>query len=372
MQTNKKGLKKNSTNAPKKIETKSSKKPVVKAAKKSAPTASKKEEAKVSRKVANKTTKKPETKVSKSVAKKTTKKPDTKSLTKAASTTAKKPETKVSKSVAKKTTKKPDTKSSKKVVKKVPKKTVKKQTEDGNKRVAKLVTSGVSLLLFLVIYVVLINRPITNEVKYDSAQPEVVIEEIKKEEINITISPDVDLNAERKKYKNDDIVARLEIPDLFNILVVKGNNNSYYLNRAVTRKKDNRGTEFMDYRVNPDSKQINIYGHNSRTYDIPFRKLEKFLDKDFFEENKYIVLQTDSGRRIYKIFSIKEYAKDYEYMVVDLTGKDFVNHLNILKKDSINSREVEYDENSNLLVLQTCSYGKKNTYYIISAIEIEE
>ena len=126
------------------------------------------------------------------------------------------------------------------------------------------------------------------------------------------------------------------------------------------------------YRVNPDSKQINIYGHNSRTYDIPFRKLEKFLDKDFFEENKYIVLQTDSGRRIYKIFSIKEYAKDYEYMVVDLTGKDFVNHLNILKKDSINSREVEYDENSNLLVLQTCSYGKKNTYYIISAIEIEE
>lgn len=251
------------------------------------------------------------------------------------------------------------------------KQTKKKAVKKDNKRVARLVIYLLVLLLVLVVYVLILHRPATNEVKYDANETEVV-EEIKKEEVNITISPDVDLSAERGKYKNDDIVARLEIPDLFNILIVKGTNNSYYLNHAVTKKKDNKGTEFMDYRVNSNSKQINIYGHNSRTYDIPFRKLEKFLDKDYFEDNKYIILQTDSGRRIYKIFSIKEYAKDYEYMKVDLNGKDFVDHLNIMKQDSIHSRDVEYDENSNLLVLQTCSYGKNNTYYIISAIEIEE
>lgn len=273
----------------------------------------------------------------------------------------------------KKTTKKGSKQTSKSTKKKVTKQVSKKPEVKNDKRVAKLVVSFLVLLLALIIYVIAINQPPTNEVKYDANETsEEVVEEIKKEEINITISPDVDLNAERDKYKNNNIVARLEIPDLINILVVRGADNSYYLNHSIKNKKDNKGTEFMDYRVNTDSKQINIYGHNSRTYDIPFRKLEKFLDEGYFEENKYIVLQTDSGRRIYKIFSLKEYASDYEYMKVNLTGKEYLDHLNKMNEGSLYSREVEYDENSNLLVLQTCSYGKNNTYYIISAIEIEE
>ena len=273
----------------------------------------------------------------------------------------------------KKTTKKGSKQTSKSTKKKVTKQVSKKPEVKNDKRVAKLVVSFLVLLLALIIYVIAINQPPTNEVKYDANETsEEIVVEIKKEEINITISPDVDLNAERDKYKNNNIVARLEIPDLINILVVRGADNSYYLNHSIKNKKDNKGTEFMDYRVNTDSKQINIYGHNSRTYDIPFRKLEKFLDEGYFEENKYIVLQTDSGRRIYKIFSLKEYASDYEYMKVNLTGKEYLDHLNKMNEGSLYSREVEYDENSNLLVLQTCSYGKNNTYYIISAIEIEE
>ena len=273
----------------------------------------------------------------------------------------------------KKTIKKGSKQTSKSTKKKVTKQVSKKPEVKNDKRVAKLVVSFLVLLLALIIYVIAINQPPTNEVKYDANETsEEVVEEIKKEEINITISPDVDLNAERDKYKNNNIVARLEIPDLINILVVRGADNSYYLNHSIKNKKDNKGTEFMDYRVNTDSKQINIYGHNSRTYDIPFRKLEKFLDEGYFEENKYIVLQTDSGRRIYKIFSLKEYASDYEYMKVNLTGKEYLDHLNKMNEGSLYSREVEYDENSNLLVLQTCSYGKNNTYYIISAIEVTE
>lgn len=275
------------------------------------------------------------------------------------------------KKTTKKTTKQKELSNSTK--KKVTKQSKPKVKEKNNKRAAKIVVAFLVLLLMLVIYVISINQPPTNEVKYDATETsEPVAEEIKKEEIDITISPDVDLNVERNKYNNQNIVARLEVPGLINILIVRGADNSYYLNHSIKNKKDNKGTEFMDYRVNTDSKQINIYGHNSRTYDIPFRKLEKFLEKDYFEENKYVVLQTDSGRRIYEIFSLKEYASDYEYMKVNLTGKEYLDHLNKMNEGSLYSREVEYDENSNLLVLQTCSYGKNNTYYIISAIEVEE
>ena len=175
-------------------------------------------------------------------------------------------------------------KTSQRVSKRTTKKSVSQKPKKEEKNITKKVAIIVSLFLLIAISTILVvinlKRPVYNEVQYD-ANEQIITEPEKEEKRELIISnasPDVDLDAERSKYKNDDIVGRLEIPGLINILIVKGTDNEYYLSRAVTKKKDNRGTEFMDYRVNSNSKQINIYGHNSRTYDIPFRKLEKFLE----------------------------------------------------------------------------------------------
>ena len=58
-------------------------------------------------------------------------------------------------------------------------------------------------------------------------------------------------------------------------------------------------------------------------------------------------------------------------MKITKTGQDFVEHVKVLESNAIQSRKLEYDENSNILVLQTCSYGKQKTYYVITAIEIK-
>lgn len=213
------------------------------------------------------------------------------------------------------------------------------------------------------------NHKSINEIPVEEKETLVIEEET--EHIDIELSKDVDLQKEREKYKNNDIVARLEIPDLFNILIVHGTDNTFYLDHDLYRKKDIKGTEYLDYRVNTEAKQINIYGHNSRTFDIPFRKLEKFLDQEYFDSHEYIVLQTFNTKRIYRIFSIKEDNGDYEHMKVKKTDDEFIEHIEILMKDSIHTREVKYDKDSNLLILQTCSYGKEKTYYVISAIEIK-
>lgn len=182
-------------------------------------------------------------------------------------------------------------------------------------------------------------------------------------------SANVSLDTYRNEYNNSEIVARLEIPNLFNILVTQSSDNKYYLDHSIEKKKDVKGTEFMDYRVTPTSKQVNIYGHNSRTYDIPFRKLEKFLDKEFFDSNPYILLQHDGGTRIYKIISIKETTGN-EHMYVSSTPENHVQHIDLLIADSIYTRAANYDANTNLLTLQTCSYNADKTYYVITAIEI--
>jgi sortase B len=66
------------------------------------------------------------------------------------------------------------------------------------------------------------------------------------------------------------------------------------------------GSVFVDYRTKiGESKQVNIYGHSSGNYDIPFDNLKKYLDKKFYEENRIITIDTIDGRYTYEIFSVK-------------------------------------------------------------------
>lgn len=180
----------------------------------------------------------------------------------------------------------------------------------------------------------------------------------------------VDLKSVREKYDNYEIVAELYVPDLFDVYIANHGDNDYYLDHNLYRKYDIKGAEYMDYRVNVHSRQINIYGHNSQTFNIPFRKLEKMLKKDFFDSHPYMILSYDEGEAVYEVISVKEVSTDHEHMKVNVDNmKDHIDHL---KKDSIYTRDVEYDENSNILVLQTCSFAHKNHYYVFTAVEIDK
>ncbi len=213
-------------------------------------------------------------------------------------------------------------------------------------------------------------KPTPSEVSYNEADSE----DVTVNQFRVKLAPDVDLNAERRKHNNNDIMGRLEIPGLFNVLVVRSNNNSFYLDRSVDKKYDVRGTEFLDYRVTPTSKQVNIYGHNSRDTNVkvPFLKLEKYLDKSFFDSNPYIIFQHDEGKSLYEIRSIKEISEtNNEHMYVSYTGKDFVAHVNAMTNSPVNSRYVPIEEDSDILVLQTCSHHWANALYIIVAVKVD-
>ena len=93
-------------------------------------------------------------------------------------------------------------------------------------------------------------------------------------------------------------------------------------------------------------------------------------NESFYQKNKYIILQHNSGRRIYQIFSFKRITTDYEHMKVNVNDENFVDHLNHLQDQSIYTTDVTFNKDSNLLVLQTCTNDEDNSYYILSAIEI--
>ena len=232
------------------------------------------------------------------------------------------------------------------------------------------------LYIFIVLFAFAVAFAPSNLFRHGSSTPtETIVIEPPKEETpeekpwDKYFNNETDLSSVREKYGNDEIIAELYIPDLIDVYIAQASDNDYYLNHSLYRKKDIKGSEYMDYRVNKDSKQINLYGHNSSTFNIPFRKLEKFLDKEFFESHPYAILTLDGEERAYEILAIKEVSTDYEHMKVN--PDSMVEHIDKLKNNAKYVRNIEYDEDTKLLVMQTCSYAHKDNYYVITAIEVD-
>lgn len=301
-----------------------------------------------------KTTNAPKTTTKKNTAKKST---STKSQTKKTQT----------KKTTKSVTKKQPVKKEIKVVEQPPKEETQKITL---KRVYIIIIIILSILLLISSTIEIINMftPSENLLPQTPAEKPTITES-ELDKLNALFSEDIDLSIPRKENNNNEIVGRIEIPGVFNLLLTQTKDNDYYIEYNIKKKRSNKGTEFIDYRNKFTDKQINIYGHNSRLYDLPFKKLENFLDKEFFDNNEYILFQHDKGRRIYQIAAIKKVTTDYEHMIVD--AKDQKQHIEKLLENPIQSRQLEYNENTNIIVLQTCIRQEDGNYYILIGYEVK-
>lgn len=180
----------------------------------------------------------------------------------------------------------------------------------------------------------------------------------------------IDFNYYRNLYNNDEIIGNIKIDNYIDTLFVKGTDNSFYLDHDLYKKDYLLGSIFMDYRTNLLDKKIIIYGHNFKYYKTEFGILEKYLDNNFYKNNKNIEIITDNYYMLYKIFSVYLTKDDYEYFDVEIS--DYNRHFNNLKNNSIYKTNVEVNEEDNVLILQTCSNNYENYFVIICAKRIEK
>ena len=170
-------------------------------------------------------------------------------------------------------------------------------------------------------------------------------------------------------YDNNDIVGRLSIDGtkIDTLLVQAKNNNKYYLNHTLSKEKDYKGSNFIDYRTPLNSKQINIYGHNSRNGNMMFSELENYLNKDFYLNHKYINLWDGEETKIYEIASVYIDVTSHEHIIVDpINRKDHIDNLS----QSIYKTDIDLKEDDDLLILQTCYYKPKNSFLIVVAKKV--
>lgn len=185
-------------------------------------------------------------------------------------------------------------------------------------------------------------------------------------EIN-KIDYEEELNKVRNKYNNNDIVGILSnSDDTLNEIVMQSTDNDYYLEHTVYHESNWRGQTFLDYRndINNSDKLI-IYGHNSNYYNLPFKVLENYYNKSYYDENKYLYLQTNLNKYKYEIFSVYVEVSDWDYYnkMKFNTKDEYYNHILKLKNKSMYDTNVLVNEDDKILIIQTCSTKKEYSNY---------
>ena len=176
---------------------------------------------------------------------------------------------------------------------------------------------------------------------------------------------------------NPDICGWINIPGTkhINYPLLLGRDNDYYLDHEYTGGYLAAGSIFVDYRCDRDfnaNHNTVIYGHNMQN-GMMFSELINFLDETFWNENKYVYIYTEFGVYTYEVYSV--YKANYQYKSNDtefISHADFVEFANEMRDNSLYKREgVEFDENSRIITLSTCTNGLWTDRYIVQAVLVD-
>ena len=164
------------------------------------------------------------------------------------------------------------------------------------------------------------------------------------------------INKLKEEYNNNEIVMYLEIPDALTVPVVQTENNDFYLNHDISKKESVSGAVFLDYRNKSlNDKKLIVYGYNQLDKALPLSKLLDYKNEKFFRNHQYINVYTDSGKKTYKVFSSYIEKENFDYInLQDYTNLGYYEHLLDLKEKSLYDSDVAIDENSKVLIIETC------------------
>ncbi|MGL5352979.1 MAG: class B sortase [Clostridium sp.] len=149
--------------------------------------------------------------------------------------------------------------------------------------------------------------------------------------------------------------------------VVQTDNNEFYLKHNFNKEESISGTLFVDYRNNiNEDENVVIYGHNMRNGTM-FKDINSFKDKEFFENN-YITIIKDNREYKYEIFSIYVIPENEVVLNQKFENHDeYLKYLDVLSEKSLYKKEVDLNDDSNIITLITCSYEYDNARTIIHA-----
>lgn len=170
--------------------------------------------------------------------------------------------------------------------------------------------------------------------------------------------------------ENKDIIAWIYCPDTpINYPIVKGNDNSYYLNRLLDGTNNPAGTLFADYRCAADFSDLNtvVYGHNMKN-DTMFGILPNYKKQDYYEKHSVWYLSTPD--KDYKIELIAGYVTPSNsnlYNIGNSREERDIQISNAINNSTFTSN-LQVLETDKLITLSTCSNEYENARFVLLGV----
>lgn len=182
--------------------------------------------------------------------------------------------------------------------------------------------------------------------------------------------------------KNKKLIGWVKIDDTkINYPVMQTNDNEYYLDHNLNQEYDKNGSIFMDKDcdVLKPSTNLIIYGHHMRSGNM-FGGLDKYSDKKYYEEHKYIDFDTIYEKGIYEImyvfrsrvYSEGEVVFKYYQFIDAISELEFDSNMNEMAAVSLYDTGVTAVYGDRLLTLSTCDYQEKNGRFVVVAKKVSE
>jgi len=172
--------------------------------------------------------------------------------------------------------------------------------------------------------------------------------------------------------KNADVVGWIYSEGTqINYPVLRGEDNSLYLNTMISGEYNPAGSIFMDYRCEPDLSGFNtiIYGHHMKNGSM-FASLHQYIDQSFYEDHKYMWYLTPE--HVYRLDVISGYIGKAEAEVYtifkDLDELNSYLSFATLYSDFTPAQVPE--EIDRIVALSTCSYEYDDARYVVVCVPV--
>ncbi len=207
------------------------------------------------------------------------------------------------------------------------------------------------------------------EVKTETEPP--VQEEVEEEEEPLVIP--IDFATLTSQYP--DVYAWIQIPGttIDYPIVQREGDNSYYLYHTIDGVRKTEGSIYTEDYNSKDFTDPNtvIYGHNMKNGTM-FKQLHKFRDRQFFNENREIIIYQPDRILYYKIFAA--YVYDNRHILLNFDFDDinvYRAYLNsVFEKKGMYGNidgDVLVTAEDKIITLSTCT-GDDSKRYLVQAV----
>lgn len=184
-----------------------------------------------------------------------------------------------------------------------------------------------------------------------------------------TAWPQVDFEALRAI--NPDIVAWILIEGTnINYPVVRGADNSYYLDTLFDGSQGAAGTIFMDYRNEADLSDTHtvLYGHHMKNGSM-FKQIALYKEQSFYEEHPTCLIMTPEGNYTLEWFA--GYVTDINSQAwkrAFASPEEYAQWLAEAQSRSAFTSAVEVTPQDRVVTFSTCSYEFQNARFVLVGV----